>query len=52
MMASRVSYIELVGKNLGKDRKTPKSRKYSLPNALIQISLDSKALQQKQTFYR
>lgn len=41
------SYIELVGKNLGKDRKTPKSRKYSLPNALIQISLDSQSASTK-----
>lgn len=37
------SYIELVGKNIDKDGKVPNSRKNSLPNALIQISLDSQS---------
>ncbi|PKE69225.1 restriction endonuclease [Macrococcoides caseolyticum] len=37
------SYIELVGRNISKDGKTPKTRKESLPNALIQISLDSQS---------
>ncbi|RLL52994.1 restriction endonuclease [Staphylococcus aureus] len=37
------SYTELVGKNIDKDGKVPNSRKNSLPNALIQISLDSQS---------
>ncbi|EGQ1702112.1 restriction endonuclease, partial [Staphylococcus pseudintermedius] len=37
------TYSELVGRNLNKYGKTPKSRKYSVPNALIQISLESQS---------
>lgn len=37
------TYTELVGRNLDVNGKTPKSRKYSVPNALIQISLDSQS---------
>lgn len=37
------TYSELVGKNLDLNGKTPKSRKDSVPNALIQISLESQS---------
>ncbi|PTJ49598.1 restriction endonuclease [Staphylococcus simulans] len=36
----KFTYYELVGKNLNVNGKTPKSRKDSVPNALIQISLE------------
>ncbi|EGQ1611844.1 TPA: restriction endonuclease [Staphylococcus pseudintermedius] len=37
------TYSELVGRNLNVNGKTPKSRKDSVPNALIQISLESQS---------
>ncbi|MCR0867558.1 restriction endonuclease [Staphylococcus aureus] len=37
------TYSELVGRNINANGKTPKSRKDSVPNALIQISLESQS---------
>lgn len=42
------NYFELVGRNINKEGKKPKTRKQSVPNALIQISLESQSANTKE----
>ncbi|CAC7975167.1 restriction endonuclease FokI, recognition domain protein [Staphylococcus aureus] len=41
------TYMELVGRNINKDGKVPNTRKEAVPNALIQISLESQSANTK-----